>query len=117
MIMLTDNKKYAINPPLAFVKEELKLALTKKGKWKLLDDLKETEEPIKVETFSFGNCYGVVHYKETEESCIKIKGITWYIITDKETNMPLLKNREAQSYNRKYLNLKPVIYDKSIFQE
>ena len=115
--MLANNKNYTINPPLAFIKDELKLAFTKKGEWKFLDDLKETEEPIKVETFSFGNCYGVVHYKETEESCIKIKGITWCIITDKETNMPLLKNQEAQSYNREYLNLKPVNYGKSIFQE
>ena len=115
--MLANNKDYIINPPLAFVKNELKLALTEEGKWKLLDDLKETEELIQVETFSFGNCYGVVHYKETEESCIKIKGITWYIITDKKTNMPMLKNREAQSYNNKYLDLKPINYGKSIFQE
>ena len=115
--MLVNNKDYTINPPLAFVKDELKLAFTEEGKWKFLDDLKETEEPIQVETFSFGNCYGVVHYKETEESCIKIKGIPWYIITDKKTNMPMLKNREAKSYIYKYLDLKPINYGKSIFQE
>ena len=53
--MLANNKDYIINPPLAFVKNELKLALTEEGKWKLLDDIKETEELIQVETFSFGN--------------------------------------------------------------
>lgn len=115
--MLVSNKNYTMNPPLAFVKDELKLAFTEEGKWKLLDDLRETEEPIQVETFSFGNCYGVIRYEETEESYIKIKGITWYIITDKETNMPMLKNREAQSYNNEYLDLKPINYGKSIFQE
>ena len=44
--MLTDNRKYELNPPLVFVRDELELALTKKGKWKFLNDLKETEELI-----------------------------------------------------------------------
>ena len=113
--MLTDNKKYAMNPPLTFVKDELKLALTKKGKWKFLDDLKETEEPIQVETFSFGNCYGVIRYEETEESCIKIKGVTWYVVTDIETSMPVLKSKDIQNYRYQYLDLKPINYGYSIF--
>ena len=113
--MLTSNRKSEINPPLTFVKDELKLALTKKGKWKFLDDLKETEEPIQVETFSFGNCYGVIRYEETEESYVKIKGITWYVVTDIETSMPILKSKELQNYKYQYLDLKPISYGYSIF--
>ena len=114
--MLVSNRSYMINPPLTFVKEELKLALTKKGEWKFLDDLKETEELVQVKTFSFGNCYGIIHHKETEKSCIKIKGITWYVVTDKKTNMPVLKNQEVYDCSCKYLDLKLIDYNYSIFQ-
>ena len=113
--MLTDNRKYELNPPLVFVRDELELALTKKGKWKFLNDLKETEELIQVETFSFGNCYGVIRYEETEESCIKIKGVTWYVVTDINTSMPILKSREAQNYEQQTWDLKPIDYKYSIF--
>lgn len=111
--MLMNTKKELTRSPITFVKEELNLALTKRGKWQFLSDLKENEEPLQVETFSFGDSYGVIHYGEIEESCIKIKGITWYVITDIKTSMPLLKSRESQS--QRYLELKPIEYKYNIF--
>lgn len=106
-------KKEPSKTPLAFVKEELSLALTKKGKWKFLDDLKESEELLQVETFTFGDSYGVIRYGELEESCIKIKGVTWYVVTDINTSMPVLKNRE--NYKQEYLKLNPISYNYNIF--
>lgn len=111
--MLTITKKEPTRSPITFVKDELMLALTKKGNWKLIDDLEETEELLQVENFSFGKCYGVIHHKEVGKSQIKIKSNTWYIVTDIKTSMPLLKSKESQ--DQRYLELKPVEYKYSIF--
>ena len=111
--MLIGTKKEPTRSPITFVKEELNLVLTKRGKWQFLGDLKENEEPLQVETFSFGDSYGVIRYGEIEESYIKIRGITWYVVTDIKTSMPILKSREAQ--NQQYLELKPIEYKYSIF--
>ena len=108
--MLTKAKKEPTISPITFVKEELNLALTKKGKWQFLSDLKENEEPLQVETFSFGDSYGVIRYGEVEESCIKIKGIAWYVVTDiiitrKKNTMSWNKNADPEKikeYNRQY---------------
>lgn len=111
--MLTNTKEESTKKLLTFVKNELMLALTKKGNWKLIDDLDETEELLQVENFSFGNCYGVIHHREVGRSQVKIKGTTWYVVTNKETSMPLLKSKESQ--NQQYLDLKLPEYKYSIF--
>ena len=92
---------------------ELELALTNDDTqgnftWEFLQDVQRKDDIVRVETFKYGDCYGVLRKDQREsKSFLKFHGETWYLSTD-NNGTPFLQNLDSNRLNKSYVVLQEV---------